>query len=747
MYRWRREANEGKRMPDKGAVKVFGPCQAPLQTTYRNDSIFSPLDSFKRTHSACSNGGFGHTMICAQLLTNVASGMSDSNSPQKQTRKKHKGRHATDAKVHGEPLERIDEEDLCAEDSRRRDASRRLFSSSSDVTVANSIEAIRKEGLRVRRSRLEEDILRLHKRLRNELDLREALEIALSDASAAIPEHVPLKVRKLLQDIAILEVTVLSLEDQVLASQWQLCKERKESAAIQNSAPSSFRQSKAFDRIPQAQYSQNLFCQEDPSCSALVDELSPVTPGLRKSSSRLSRYSDAESSEQQEDSSYEHGNLALTISGEPDTPRRSSFWSNCSDEDYGKSHKREKCDFAESERIKHRKHQRKKTRQKHSELVACSSCPETPPQEFDDTMTLSRRSSLLLKGLALHPNRLSEKMLRCMMDIYCHLSDTAPFTASSSPTSPFTQAITTPSMSSLSESSFLSFGKSPLVELPNKEDIVGSESLFDPYRTKEKLSWVDIGVYSSALEIRWIAVGKEQLGYAARALREYKLLVEQLAKVDILSMAHEEKLAFWVNIYNALVMHGYLAYGIPNSELKSFFLLQKASYVIGGHTFTALAIEYHLLKHKAPAHRPQIALLLALHKIKLTLEQTSFAVDYPEPLTVFALSCGARSSPLVKVYTPDNVIQQLKSSLHDYIRASVGLGVRGKVLIPKLLYTYAHENMEDSSLLAWIYLHLPSPQVAVIRECLQQRRHRFLSSRNFSILPFDFRFQYLFLRS
>ncbi len=34
-----------------------------------------------------------------------------------------------------------------------------------------------------------------------------------------------------------------------------------------------------------------------------------------------------------------------------------------------------------------------------------------------------------------------------------------------------------------------------------------------------------------------------------------RLMVEQLEKVDPRQMTHEEKLAFWINIYNALMMH------------------------------------------------------------------------------------------------------------------------------------------------------------------------------------------------
>ncbi|CAN1162784.1 hypothetical protein LINPERPRIM_LOCUS32308, partial [Linum perenne] len=37
----------------------------------------------------------------------------------------------------------------------------------------------------------------------------------------------------------------------------------------------------------------------------------------------------------------------------------------------------------------------------------------------------------------------------------------------------------------------------------------------------------------------------------------------------------KEKFAFWINLYNALIMHAYLAYGVPRSDLKLFSLMQR----------------------------------------------------------------------------------------------------------------------------------------------------------------------------
>ena len=45
-----------------------------------------------------------------------------------------------------------------------------------------------------------------------------------------------------------------------------------------------------------------------------------------------------------------------------------------------------------------------------------------------------------------------------------------------------------------------------------------------------------------------------------------RLLVEQLATVDPSELKHDEKLAFWINLYNTLLMH-------VRSSLKKFILL------------------------------------------------------------------------------------------------------------------------------------------------------------------------------
>ncbi|AQK66928.1 hypothetical protein Zm00014a_031824 [Zea mays] len=350
------------------------------------------------------------------------------------------------------------------------------------------------------------------------------------------------------------------------------------------------------------------------------------------------------------------------------------------------------------------------------------------------------------------PNQLSEDIVRCMRNIFISLSDSCRDSSRNS-NMENQQSIPSPTGNysisafwTLSEpSSISSWVQSPQVDLNYNNNVLASETVFDPYKAREKLSWADIGSYGAAAEVSWMSVGKKQLEYAAESLRKFRLFIEQLAEINPIHLSDDARLAFWINLYNALMMHAYLAYGVPRSDMKLFSLMQKAAYTIGGHSFSAAFIEYVILKMKPPSHRPQMALLLALQKIKVPEEQKKFCIAAPEPLLTFALSCGMYSSPGVKIYTANNVREELQDAQRDFIRASVGVSRKGKLLAPKILHCFARGFVDDNSFPIWISHFLPQQQATFVDHCVSQRRQSLLGTRTFGVVPFDSRFRYLFL--
>lgn len=118
---------------------------------------------------------------------------------------------------------------------------------------------------------------------------------------------------------------------------------------------------------------------------------------------------------------------------------------------------------------------------------------------------------------------------------------------------------------------------------------------------------------------------------------------------------------------------------------------------------------------------------------------------FPFPLFIFLTILWWSAVIQVRIFSAANVRQELQESLRDYVQASVGISDRGKLLIPKLLQSYAKGNVEDSLLADWICHHLTPDQVAVIRDSSSQRKQRLLGARSFTVVAFDSKFRYLFL--
>ncbi|RVW59750.1 hypothetical protein CK203_096378 [Vitis vinifera] len=308
------------------------------------------------------------------------------------------------------------------------------------------------------------------------------------------------------------------------------------------------------------------------------------------------------------------------------------------------------------------------------------------------------------KGLWEHPNQLSEEMVRCMKNIFISLAESAipskPSAVEShcSSLSPRGHLSNSSLWSSSERSIISSWVQSPQVDVQGHSEVLATENVCDPY--------------------------KKQLEYASGALRRFS----QVRSNDLGDLSK-----------------AYLAYGVPRSDLKLFSLMQKAAYTVGGHSFSAAAIEYVILKMKPPVHRPQIALLLALHKLKVSEELRKSAIDTCEPLVAFALSCGMYSSPAIRIYTAKKVREDLQEAQRDFIRASVGLSSKGRLLVPKMLHCFAKGFVDDAKLAVWISHYLPPHQAAFVEQCISRRRQSLLGSRNCGILPFDSHFRYLFL--
>ncbi|KAI3462796.1 hypothetical protein Pfo_019459 [Paulownia fortunei] len=279
------------------------------------------------------------------------------------------------------------------------------------------------------------------------------------------------------------------------------------------------------------------------------------------------------------------------------------------------------------------------------------------------------------------PNKLSQDMIKCMSDIYCRLAD--PPLANHGLSSP------TSSLSSMS-------AFSPKDQCDLWSPGLRNNSSFDvrldnPFHVEGLKDFS--GPYSTMVEVNCIYRDGQKLSDIEYLLQNFRSLVSRLEEIDPRKMTHEEKLAFWVNVHNALVMHAFLAYGIPQNNLKRMFLLLKAAYNVGGQVVSADVIQNSILRCRMSRPGQWLRLLLSSKtKFKAGDEQQTYAIERPEPLLYFALSCGSHSDPAVRIYTPKAVFQELEAAKKDYIRATFGIRKDQKILLPKIVEYFSKDS-------------------------------------------------------
>ncbi|KAG0605815.1 hypothetical protein M758_9G089700 [Ceratodon purpureus] len=363
-----------------------------------------------------------------------------------------------------------------------------------------------------------------------------------------------------------------------------------------------------------------------------------------------------------------------------------------------------------------------------------------------ETCDSTIESSIQEEPSTLNPNKLSEELVRCMAAIYCKLADPplpqlTPFSPSSSTNSSST------TISSPNEVSNGNWSPRWRTESANSCELSGDQLPSGSCKDHELRDGAHSGPYGSMVEVPWICVDKDRLTYAARALRNFRTMVEQLEQVDPGKMSHEQKLAFWINIYNALMMHAYLAYGIPRNRLKRLSLLQKAAYKVGVHSINAQTIEHSILSCRSirPSQWFQ-SLLSQGTKFKTSDERRAYGLHTPEPLVCFALCCGGRSDPAIRVYSAKNVRSELELAKLDFLQASVRIRGDSKVLLPRILEWYARElAMNPSSLLEMVCQNVSAQLQGRIRHCIQMKPHK-SSAHCLEWIPYSFGFRYIFVQ-
>ncbi|CAN1273893.1 hypothetical protein LINPERPRIM_LOCUS15224 [Linum perenne] len=260
----------------------------------------------------------------------------------------------------------------------------------------------------------------------------------------------------------------------------------------------------------------------------------------------------------------------------------------------------------------------------------------------------------------------------------------------------------------------------------------------DPYGIWTEFGRRDVGPYNNLLAIEADTINPNRTSNSLFLLHRLKLLLSKLTSVKLEKLTHQEKLAFWINIYNSCMMNAFLEYGIPENPEMVVGVMRQATINVGGHLLSAITIEHFILR--LPYHS-KYTFSKGSKNDEMTA-RSKFGLELSEPLVTFALSCGSWSSPAVRVYTASQVENELEAAKKEYLQAAIGISAN-KFAIPKLLDWYLLDFAKDlDSLLDWICLQLPSELgKEAIKSLDRGKSHP--NPQIVQIMPYEFSFRYL----
>ncbi|KAH0727514.1 hypothetical protein KY289_003468 [Solanum tuberosum] len=326
------------------------------------------------------------------------------------------------------------------------------------------------------------------------------------------------------------------------------------------------------------------------------------------------------------------------------------------------------------------------------------------------------------------PSRLSEEMIKCISAIYCQLADPPLFSRDLS-LSPI----------SVSSSTLESFPQAQS-DMKGHQCIENSPSnlLSNPFHFEDSKGFS--GFIVRMVEVQRLCRDSQSLDGVEQMLKQFRYLVSKLEEVAPKEMRHEEKLAFWINVHNALVMHAFLVHGIPRSNLKRASLLLKSAYNIGGNTVSVDMIQNSILQCQLPRPGQWLqSFFFTKQRFKAGDARRGYAIEHPDPRLRFALCSGNHSDPVLRLYTSKRVFEELEVAKDDYIQANIRVHKEQKLVLPKNVESYVKEvNVSPSGLFETIELALPS----YLRKKFQQPKQQNLWKK-IDWIPHNFSFRYL----
>ncbi|CAL9067914.1 unnamed protein product [Musa banksii] len=199
---------------------------------------------------------------------------------------------------------------------------------------------------------------------------------------------------------------------------------------------------------------------------------------------------------------------------------------------------------------------------------------------------------------------------------------------------------------------------------------------------------------------------------ASEEFRRYVNLVKDLQRVDIFSLSADEKLAFFLNLYNAMVIHAVIRIGRPGEIDRKVFYCD-FQYVVGGYPYSLSSIKNGILRSN---RRQPYSLVKPFSARDKRLELAPAKLN---PLIHFGLCDGTRSSPTLRFFSAQGVEVELRHAAREFFLGGVEVDLEKRVVyLTKFMKWYSADFGQEKDILHWILNYMDVNRAGLLTHLL-----------------------------
>lgn len=196
---------------------------------------------------------------------------------------------------------------------------------------------------------------------------------------------------------------------------------------------------------------------------------------------------------------------------------------------------------------------------------------------------------------------------------------------------------------------------------------------------------------------------------SSEGFRSFNELTPRLRSVRLEALDIRERAAFFINIYNCLVVHIYAIHGVAMGLGTGRSLPATLSkYQIGDSYFTLDDIKHGILRGNQPRRRRLLSLELRQWETGDPRLKYALPPSHLDPRIHFTLCKHTRQSPVVRIFRQSNMEAALRESAEEFCSKTVTINEKTReIFLPKLFWQcYSDFGKSELEVLRYIMQYL-----------------------------------------